>query len=296
MSFSSQAWCRYCGHQLPSGARFCRTCGAPVAASVAPAPGEASSVVCQECGRANELRARFCRNCGSGLERTATQSDEAPVPTQVLPTVVAPSASVAPTGQGGPAPVPRRARHALPVLALVALLLVGGTGLAVVLLRGGSGHDHKQTTRSTDAATTSTATSSAASGEAEIRSRTEVVGILREYEKDYSLASAEALGGLLARDVHRHGLAADGCTEVSGQQAVLEAYESQFAADGRIAYRLLGLSASSVHLEGISSASVDTHYLIPSSGNTGYVDFTLTREAPGWRISGIDATCHPSYS
>jgi hypothetical protein len=215
--------------------------------------------------------------------------------TQVLPVPTAPIGPGAPAGQGGSAPRASRSGRASQALAAFAVLLLAGGGVsAAVLLTSGSAHGHKETTKSTTTATTSS-TLSAVGKEAEIRSRQEVVGVLREYEKDYTHASAEALGGLLASDVRRHGLAVGGCSEVSGRRAVLDAYESQFAADGRITYRLLGLEAGSVHLEG-STASTDMHYLIPSTGNTGYVDFTLTREAVGWRIDGINATCHPSYS
>lgn len=123
----------------------------------------------------------------------------------------------------------------------------------------------------------------------------EVLQVLHRYENDYSRTDTRALSELLTEDVTRRGLSAGGCGETSGRKAVLGAYRSQFDNDGRIAYELRHLNARSVSLRGPGAAVVDTHYLIPSSGNTGYVDFTITRVRGRWRIANIDATCHPSY-
>ena len=50
--------CGKCGAELKESARFCKSCGKPVAAQK----------LCPSCGHKNDPDAKFCDHCGKPLE------------------------------------------------------------------------------------------------------------------------------------------------------------------------------------------------------------------------------------
>lgn len=62
--------CSECGSELPAGAKFCMTCGHPVAA------------VCATCGTDLPPEAAFCFSCGTKVGAGDAPSETVPVPTQ----------------------------------------------------------------------------------------------------------------------------------------------------------------------------------------------------------------------
>lgn len=65
---SPQPTCNACQAPISEGARFCRSCGAPVErpSAVVAAPSS-QTAVCPGCGEQVEAWARFCRHCGQDL-------------------------------------------------------------------------------------------------------------------------------------------------------------------------------------------------------------------------------------
>lgn len=65
--------CRYCGHEMREGARFCSQCGGRVE--------EPGRKVCPSCGRKGEQGMLFCEYCGTRLvEEETRESCVKPVP------------------------------------------------------------------------------------------------------------------------------------------------------------------------------------------------------------------------
>jgi membrane protease subunit (stomatin/prohibitin family) len=60
-----QIRCAGCGTLNPENARFCASCGQPLAAQ--PAAPAAAGVACPSCGTQNAAGARFCSSCGTSL-------------------------------------------------------------------------------------------------------------------------------------------------------------------------------------------------------------------------------------
>lgn len=54
--------CPSCNRLVKPGARFCESCGKPIAVAAATAPS-----TCPKCGKAVRPQARFCENCGTTL-------------------------------------------------------------------------------------------------------------------------------------------------------------------------------------------------------------------------------------
>lgn len=123
----------------------------------------------------------------------------------------------------------------------------------------------------------------------EHQKRGAVVGVLNEYQRDYSSHSTSGLSGIFAENIKRHGLSGSGCSVVEGRQPVLEDYEQQFEA-GTGAYTLVGLSPGQVRLSGPNDAEVHSHYEI-SSGGSGFINFKLAANSAEWKISEVYATC-----
>ena len=123
----------------------------------------------------------------------------------------------------------------------------------------------------------------------ESQKRGAVVGVLNEYQRDYSSHSTSGLGGIFAENIKRHGLSGSGCSVVEGRQPVLEDYEQQFEA-GTGTYTLIRLSPGQVRLNGPSNAEVHSHYEI-SSGGSGFINFKLAANGAEWKISEVYATC-----
>ena len=72
--------CQKCGGEVPYGAPFCSSCGAPMHTASAPAPAD-NGVLCGGCGAAVSADAAFCTGCGSKMGRPIESSpfDEPPV-------------------------------------------------------------------------------------------------------------------------------------------------------------------------------------------------------------------------
>ena len=203
-------------------------------------------------------------------------------------------------GDNGPA---LELRRWAPVAAGAAALLAAG--LAAALLLTGGGSDDRGGAAATapasaagpgGAETPGTTTKPSAAPPSPGADRIAVVGVLRGYEAAYAEASLADMSKLLTPDVERHGLSAGGCSTVFGKSSVLSAYESQFAENGPVPYRLVGLSPADVYLYGNGEARIDTEYSISSTGNSGAISFALEEGGDGWSISEIDATCNPSSS
>ncbi len=70
--------CGQCGAQIPRGAKFCESCGAPAPiprpipeASPPMTPPKSNSTVCPNCGTPNPQLAKFCEKCGAKLSAGA---------------------------------------------------------------------------------------------------------------------------------------------------------------------------------------------------------------------------------
>jgi predicted RNA-binding Zn-ribbon protein involved in translation (DUF1610 family) len=57
--------CASCGAQIPTGSKFCLSCGKPVGPAVQQQPHGAA--FCPNCGEAQLPNARFCQKCGVKL-------------------------------------------------------------------------------------------------------------------------------------------------------------------------------------------------------------------------------------
>jgi hypothetical protein len=62
----AQASCPICDKPNRTGQKFCRHCGASIAAAAAPSTA-ISEIECLTCGTANKASAKFCRACGESL-------------------------------------------------------------------------------------------------------------------------------------------------------------------------------------------------------------------------------------
>ena len=63
--------CQNCNSELLEDAKFCTTCGTPVAAAPA-------GPVCPKCNAPMLPDARFCTTCGAAVEPAAAQASQAP--------------------------------------------------------------------------------------------------------------------------------------------------------------------------------------------------------------------------
>ncbi len=115
------------------------------------------------------------------------------------------------------------------------------------------------------------------------------MGVLTRYEGAYSAHDASGLRAILAANVARTGQGAGGCEHVTGQSAVLAAYEAQWTA-GAGRYQLTGLSPQAVSVTG-QTASVKLRYRI-APASEGQVQFRLADSGNKWLITSITASCH----
>src|ERR1700730_17882014 len=91
-----QVRCGNCNTLNPESAKFCSSCGQPLAA---PAPAPAGAIVkCPECGTDNAANAKFCVNCGHNFQAAAAA---APADARG-----APPGRAAPEAGGTPPPPP----------------------------------------------------------------------------------------------------------------------------------------------------------------------------------------------
>jgi membrane protease subunit (stomatin/prohibitin family) len=86
-----QVRCGNCSALNPESAKFCASCGQPLAA-VAAAPSGAT-VHCTQCGTVNAATAKFCANCGASLQEPAAApaGGEPPAPAEGQPAPEAPA-------------------------------------------------------------------------------------------------------------------------------------------------------------------------------------------------------------
>jgi hypothetical protein len=172
-------------------------------------------------------------------------------------------------------------------LAVVVALVGIGAGVAVASGAFGSGNHHAVTVvtvRRSTGGSDSTMTPAE-----EQQKRGAIVGVLDEYQRDYSSHSVSGLSSIFTEKIKRHGLSGSGCSVVEGRQPVLEDYEQQFNA-GTGSYTLVGFGANQVRLNGPDAAEVHSHYEI-SPGGSGFVNFRLAANGNEWKISEIYATC-----
>lgn len=105
-------YCAKCGLQLPDTAKFCKSCGQPLAAPAAPSPPVVGAMLsCSACDTANREGAKFCRNCGRPLAAEAAPATPAEVPR----TAARPAVAAVPAPAARPAPAPARAPFSAPL-------------------------------------------------------------------------------------------------------------------------------------------------------------------------------------
>lgn len=91
--------CPHCGFNNNMAAKFCVSCGAPLAAAPTPAPA-AGGCICTKCGFMNAADAAFCVECGAPISSAAPAPAPAPVP------VFTPESTPAPEPVLSPEPTP----------------------------------------------------------------------------------------------------------------------------------------------------------------------------------------------
>lgn len=97
--------CPSCQHENPSGQKFCRQCGARLAA------------VCANCGAANSSEQKFCGECGASLGQDLAKSKfESP---QAAPPCTSPNVSSfqRARSKAGPDDLAHRERYAADFIA-----------------------------------------------------------------------------------------------------------------------------------------------------------------------------------
>ncbi len=119
--------CGSCGSREPEGARFCGSCGAPIAAAE---PPETETVTCASCGNEEPAGTRFCGVCGSSLAPAAEPEAVTKEPAAGEPTAEQHAAVEAPTEAVPPAELPQAAPSE-PVRRIPTGVLVGGVVLVV---------------------------------------------------------------------------------------------------------------------------------------------------------------------
>lgn len=99
--------CPHCGFGNNMAAKFCISCGAPLAFAPAPAPA-AGGCICPGCGFSNAADAAFCVECGKPLSSSAPNAAPVPVPEPVPSPepVFTPESTVAPETTSVPEPTP----------------------------------------------------------------------------------------------------------------------------------------------------------------------------------------------
>jgi len=121
--------CPHCGAQMSANAKFCRTCGKPVAAEPVSAPPVIPAVErkCPACGATLSQTAKFCAACGKPItEVSTTQRPLQPrtLPSQQAPAPVAPVRPSAAPVQPKPAAPRPRARSGCACPAVIGFLLL----------------------------------------------------------------------------------------------------------------------------------------------------------------------------
>lgn len=179
-------------------------------------------------------------------------------------------------------------------LILASLIAVAGIGAGALIatraLSGGGKPAPASAAGSHPAAQTSPgAQAQALTPAREASARQAIMGVLADYQSDYSAHNLGGLSSIFSPRIKRHGLAAGGCSVVQGRGAVLGDYASQFA-QGTGQYTLVGLTPSQIAFDGPTRAHIDSNYRI-ATGGAGFVDFYFAREAGAWKITQVYATC-----
>lgn len=235
-----------------------------------------------------------CTNAGTIVNAEANppgQSPQLPLSTSAAPMQTPPQRGFGGSGPGDAWPEPNRGAPRLSsraILAIAAVIAFLGIGTGVVVATGtlsthGSSAPPAQPKPGAPAP-------SSAPAPAEIASdRQTIVQVLGDYQRAYSEHDLQGLSRIFSPGILRHGLAAGGCVVSRGQNAVLADYESQFA-QGSGTYRLVGLSAGQIQLDGPSRAHLHANYEI-TPGGTGFVNFRFATIDGTWKINEVYATC-----
>ena len=91
----AQVFCPVCDKPNRTGQKFCRHCGASIAAAAAPSTA-VSELGCLACGTANQAEAKFCRACGESLTPAIAAEPE---PQPELESGLEPESEQAPAGE-----------------------------------------------------------------------------------------------------------------------------------------------------------------------------------------------------
>jgi hypothetical protein len=242
---------------------------------------------------------------GAGGQDAVTEQLAAPAPPterRAAPPTAAPPATPPPAPAPPPAQLaaPRPAPRRSPALVLVGLLLVAALVAAGLFGAGVIGGDddpeQPSTTLSADDATTTqpedepTTTSEDPATPTEEEDQEAIVGVLEGYADAYTARSSDAMRAVLAEDVTRVGLRSGGCSEDTGVDEVITAYEEQWAG-GTGTYTLPNLSTDAVQVFGDEAVAPLTYAFVGGAGGT--VTFNLERQDDGtsWLISRVEATC-----
>lgn len=256
---------------------------------------------CESCGSVHHAECWAdgggCAVFGCTGAGTAAAPAQAPAP--VTQAYAAPPAyQAAPQAQVAYAPPPpppppyqqppRNSGMSPWTIALAAVVALAGIAVGVAVAGGALSSDGHHTGTVVTVHTSIGGSTSMTSAEEE-QKRGAIVGVLNEYQRDYSSHSVSGLSNIFTAKIKRHGLSGSGCSVVEGRQSVLEDYEQQFNA-GSGTYTLVGFGANQVQLNGPSMAEVHSHYEI-SPGGSGFVNFKLAANGNEWKISEVYATC-----
>src|SRR5882757_1287464 len=94
--------CPSCGEAVSPGAKFCASCAAPLG-SAAPPPAVAAAVlICVNCGSEAKVDTKFCKSCGKAIASGAPAVTPDQLPTAMMAAPTAAIAEPAPPHAGAP--------------------------------------------------------------------------------------------------------------------------------------------------------------------------------------------------
>jgi hypothetical protein len=181
------------------------------------------------------------------------------------------------------APRSPKRRSRAPLVALLAVVLVAAGAGGAIALSGGKG-DGGDTTTSGDGAKTAGKTTPVAPSSDLAADRVAIEDVMSTYESAYNDKSRDEMGSILADDVNREGFGSPDCKQ-NGREAVLDAYESQWAGTGT--YQL-SYDPSTIKVSGDTASVTNAKYSI-DGGALRRIDFRFRRVGDKWLISRIDA-------
>ena len=84
--------CPSCGAEVRPGAKFCGSCAAPLGQSAPSTPASVATTICVNCGAEAKADTRFCKSCGKAVESGTPTVTSDEMPTAVIGTPVRPAA------------------------------------------------------------------------------------------------------------------------------------------------------------------------------------------------------------